>query len=67
MGSQETLIAQKNKRGPAPTGKGTPVMVRLQPRDLAALDDFISLENQRLSRPEAIRRILAEALNLDSN
>jgi hypothetical protein len=63
MTSQQTLIPQKKKRGPAPTGQGTPVMVRLQPRELAALDKHIAEQSEQLTRPEAIRRILTEKLD----
>jgi hypothetical protein len=66
-GSQ-TVTAQK-KRGPAPTGKGTPVTVRLQPDALEALDRWIEKSTAKrrklldpdakpFSRPEAIRAIL---------
>jgi hypothetical protein len=33
----ETVVSRK-RRGPAPTGKGLPVQVRLQPAQLDALD-----------------------------
>nr|WP_223806787.1 ribbon-helix-helix protein, CopG family [Novosphingobium sp. LASN5T] len=36
--------------------------VRLQPDQLAALDAWIEAQGERLSRPEALRRILATAL-----
>ena len=62
--TQETLIPKK-RRGPAPTGKGVPVMVRVQPDLIQAVDAFI-LERvsygESLSRPEAVRRLAAEAL-----
>jgi hypothetical protein len=62
MAKQTTLISKKRK-GPAPTGKGTPVMVRLQPSLLASLDKFISAESGHLTRPEAIRKLLDDALD----
>ncbi|MEG8022122.1 hypothetical protein [Sphingomonas aerolata] len=56
MADQETLIPKK--RGPKPTGQGTPVMVRLQPYQLAALDRWIEAQPEpRLTRPEALRRL----------
>jgi len=58
---QETLTSQK-KRGPAPTGKGLPVTVRLQPDQLAALDAWIASQPNPVSRPEAIRMVLTEKL-----
>ena len=65
MASQETLIPQKKKRGPAPTGQGTPVMVRLQPKELTYLDQYIAEQPVPMSRPEAIRRILKDQLKTD--
>ena len=59
--AQATVIPKKRK-GPAPTGKGAPVMVRLQPAALEALDGWIGDQAERVTRPEAIRRLLAEAL-----
>ena len=50
------------KRGPPATGKGEPILVRLQPAQLAALDAWMGLQNAPLSRPEAIRRLLEQAL-----
>ena len=46
-----------------PTGKGTPVVVRLQPDALAVLDAWIdSQPDPKPSRPEAIRRLVADKL-----
>jgi hypothetical protein len=50
------------KRGPPATGKGEPILVRLQPAQLAALDAWIARQDAQLSRPEAIRRLLEIAL-----
>jgi hypothetical protein len=58
MSKQDTLISRKRK-GPAPTGKGTPVLVRLQPDQLAALDAWIAKQPEAMTRPEAVRRLLA--------
>lgn len=60
MSKQETL--QPRKRGPAPTGKGLPVQVRMQPDQLAALDAWRERQPDQPSRPEAVRRIVAKAL-----
>jgi metal-responsive CopG/Arc/MetJ family transcriptional regulator len=59
--TKSTTVIPRKKRGPAPTGKGTPVMVRLQPDMLASLDEFIS-EQVGVSRPEAIRMVLQDWL-----
>lgn len=61
MSGQETSIPKK-RRGPAPRPPTTPVMVRLQPDQLAALDAWISAQPDSLTRPEAIRRIVAATL-----
>jgi hypothetical protein len=50
------------KRGPPATGKGEPILVRLQPIPLADLDAWIARQHDQLSRPEAIRRLLELAL-----
>ena len=54
----------KKRRGPAPSGKGTLVGVRLQPPLLAALDKFIadSPADNSLTRPEAVRLLLVASL-----
>jgi hypothetical protein len=54
--------AQPKKRGPPATGKGEPILVRLQPAQLAALDAWIARQDAQLSRPEAIRRLFEQAL-----
>jgi hypothetical protein len=51
------VISQK-KRGPPATGKGEPIMVRVQPDQLAALDAWISAQDDPPTRPEAIRRLV---------
>ena len=48
----------KKKRGPAPTGKGVQVVVRMQPAPLAALDAWVAKQKDQPSRPEAMRRLV---------
>jgi hypothetical protein len=56
--TKKTVISKK-RRGPPATGKGTPVVVRLQPDRMAALDGWIAAQDDpRPSRPEAIRRLV---------
>ena len=55
---------QPKKRGPAPTGKGMPIQVRLQPAQLAALDGWIAQQNAPLTRPEAIRAMMETILHI---
>ena len=57
----------KKRRGPAPTGKGTLVGVRLQPDRLAAVDAWIAKQNATMTRPEAIRAMLDAVLVIVSN
>lgn len=53
---------EKSRRGRPRTGS-TPIMVRLQPDQLAALDRWIDRQEEpRPSRPEAIRQILDKVL-----
>jgi hypothetical protein len=59
---KEKMIPKK--RGRPATGQGTPIMVRIQPRNLALLDKYRSKLEGKPTRPEAIRRILAEFLRL---
>ena len=50
------MVPQK-KRGPAPTGKGTQLQVRVHDPLLSALDAFAADQGEKsLSRPEAMRR-----------
>jgi len=61
MSRQEKKITKKLGR-PA-TGQGMLVGVRLLPPNLSALDAWIAAHPEpRPSRPEAIRRILSQAL-----
>jgi hypothetical protein len=63
MGRQSaTSATPPKKRGPPATGKGEPILVRLQPAQLAALDAWIGRQDAQLSRPEAIRRLVEQAL-----
>jgi hypothetical protein len=63
---RQTVITKK-RRGPAPTGKGTLVGVRLQPDRLSAVDAWIAKQNAPMSRPEAIRAMLDAVLVIVSN
>lgn len=52
----------KSARG-RPRTDSTPIMVRLQPDQLDALDGWIAAQDDKPSRPEAMRRILARQLD----
>lgn len=59
--ASQSVLSQK-KRGPAPTGKGMLIGVRLQPSDLTSLDKWIQEHDPTLSRPEALRRLMQAGL-----
>jgi hypothetical protein len=52
----------KPRRARAP---GTPVMVRLQPDQLADIDAWIATRTHRLTRPEAIRQLALTKARID--
>lgn len=58
---RKTVITKK-RRGPAPTGVGTLVGVRLQPDQLVDLDSWIKRQDAKRTRPEAIRQLLGIGL-----
>ncbi|HVI28858.1 hypothetical protein [Hansschlegelia sp.] len=61
------MLSQKKRRGPAPTGKGTLIGVRLQPTELDLLDSWIEAQPERkLTRPAAIRMLMTMGLSADS-
>ena len=56
-------ISDIKKRGRGrPAVHATPVLVRMPPGQLKALDDWIKKQREHRSRPEAIREILERAL-----
>ena len=60
--ASQTVLAKK-KRGPAPTGKGHQVVVRMHDPMLDAIDAFAADQSEPTpSRPEAVRRVLTEYL-----
>lgn len=63
MASQNETVTPRKRRGPAPTGKGTPVVVRMQPAQLAEVDGFAATEPDKPTRPEAVRRLVAKGLD----
>jgi hypothetical protein len=50
-------IEKKRGRG-RPATDATPILVRLQPAQLAGLDAWISKQGEPVSRPEAIRGMI---------
>jgi hypothetical protein len=63
------MKSQKNKgkRGRPPTGKGEPLLVRVQPVQLAALDAWIGRQSPKVSRAEAIRKLVDAGLSIAPN
>lgn len=51
----------RKKRGRPAIGS-TPIMVKLPPDQLSKLDQWIADQGEAITRPEAIRRIVASAL-----
>ena len=60
--ARSTEKMQPKKRGRPATGKGTPVQVRLHDDMLEKLDAWCARQPDTPSRPEAIRRLVSEAL-----
>jgi hypothetical protein len=57
---------EKRKRGRPPTGIGRNIGLRLYPEMEAAIDAWIARQPEpKPSRPEAIRRLVMEALTLN--
>ena len=57
------VSTEKKRRGPAPTGQGKVVPVRLHPDLLGPLDQWIADQpNSKLNRSDAIRSFLRAAL-----
>ena len=62
---RQSVISRK-KRGPPPTGKGVPILVRIQPPLLRTLDEWIGNQDFSHTRPQAIRRLVEIALTAKS-
>jgi len=52
----------KRRGRPKTTGRGEGLLIRFHPPQLAALDGWISRQNDEPTRPEAIRRLVDQAL-----
>lgn len=57
----EQGVTSRKRRGPAPAGKGTSVVVRIHADQLAELDAWAE-RHGKLSRPEAIRRLIEQGM-----
>lgn len=57
-------IPKKRGRGrPRTTGRGEAIMLRLHPPLLTRLNEWIQAQEHHPSRPEAVRRLLEQALS----
>jgi hypothetical protein len=56
------VIRKRKKVGRPATGQGLGVQVRFPPGELAVLDDWIKRDGALLTRPQAIRRLVAMAV-----
>ena len=54
--------ARNREQGPAPKGQSTVVGIRFQPADLAQIDAWVKTQRFWMSRPEAIRTLVRQAL-----
>jgi hypothetical protein len=57
-----SVTGRKKKREAPPSGKGTPIGLRLAPATLARVDRWAASQQDDPSRPEAIRRLVELAL-----
>jgi hypothetical protein len=53
----------KSKRGRPATGKGEPLLVRVQPSQLADIDAWIARQSPKPTRAEAIRKLVDAGLS----
>jgi hypothetical protein len=62
MAKSIRVITKKKRGRPVTTGKGILIAVRLQPSQLADLDNWIANQTTPLTRPEAIRAMMETVL-----
>ena len=60
------MPTEKKKMGRPPTDS-EPVMIRMQPAMIAAIDEYRRTQEDLPTRPEAIRRILADFLERETS
>jgi hypothetical protein len=49
---------------PKTTGPGEPQVVRMHDEQIAAIDEWIDAQDEKISRPEAIRRLVELGLKV---
>src|SRR5271165_262322 len=57
LSMKRQIVLAKKKRGPPATGKGTQVVVRMQPAPLRRLDDWCAAQKDKPTRAEGLRRL----------
>ncbi|WP_439925318.1 hypothetical protein [Nitrobacter sp. JJSN] len=57
-------VNTKRRGRPVTTGKGTLIGVRLLDDPLSKLDEWITKQNEEMTRPEAIRRLVELGLKV---
>ena len=62
--ARRSVTVRKKKRARRPTGKGTPIGLRLEPATLARVDRWAASQQDDPSRPEAIRRLVELGLGI---
>jgi len=62
--ARRSVTLRKKKRPAPPSGKGTPIGLRLAPATLARVDRWAASQQDDPSRPEAIRRLVELALGI---
>ena len=60
------MSTEKKKMGRPPTDS-EPVMIRMQPAMIAAIDEYRRTLEDLPTRPEAIRRVLADFLERETS
>lgn len=63
MSKQDKMLAKKPRGRPA-TGRGETIGVRIQPADLALIDEWRRTQDDLPTRPEAIRRLIELGLKV---
>ena len=61
----KSMVSDTRKRPPGrPAVGSTGIMVRMPPSDLAALDRWIGRQSTAMTRPEALRAMMAMVIEL---
>lgn len=61
----KSINDNKKPRGRPATGIGQLIGVRMQPDEIEALDQWINRQDDKPTRPEAVRRLVGHGLDAD--